>query len=496
MKNTLLTLLGFTLVSAPMVGTAQVQSVVDGNTTFALNLYSQLATNSGNLFFSPYSISTCLAMLYAGASGNTEQQMSQVLGFGTNQQQFASLFGELQAELEADQQTNAIELNLANALWVQEGFPFLPAFLQTATNQYKANVNQADFVTEASEVTDEINNWVAQETQNKIQNIVPHGLINASTRLVLANAIYFLGAWTTPFEETNTTTQPFHLSGTTFVEAPLMHQPFLVDGNGKPITFNYMDNWWWGDVYIIPTNGFQALELPYGNNQLPYGNNPLSMVILLPSQVDGLGQLEQQLSPAFLSNVVGQMRPQPVEIFLPRFTLESKFDLANTLAAMGMPDAFTPGVADFSGIDGNTDLCISVVLHKAWGQVNEAGTQAAAATVVVGRGAALPLPPVFRADHPFLFLIRDTQTGSVLFLGRLTNPIPSANPATPALTVTPSAGGLTISWPSSLAGLILRQSSDLAHWTASGGVSNDGTNKSVTITASQSRSLFFRLGSQ
>jgi len=492
MKNTLLTLLAFTLVSAPMVGTAQVQSVVAGNTTFALNLYSQLATNSGNLFFSPYSISTCLAMLYAGASGNTEQQMSQVLGFGTNQQQFASLFGELQAELEADQQTNAIELNLANALWTQEGYPFLPAFLQTATNQYKANVNQADFVTEASEVTDEINNWVAQETQNKIQNIVPVGLINADTRFVLANAIYFLGVWTTSFEETNTTTQPFHLSGTTFVEAPLMHQPFLVeDGNGNPITFNYMDNWWWNESggYTIPTNGYQALELPYGNNQL-------SMVILLPSQVDGLGQLEGQLTPSFLSNVLLQMVAQQVEIFLPRFTLESTFDLANTLAAMGMPDAFTPGVADFSGIDGNRDLCISFVLHKAWGQVNEAGTQAAAATVVVGTGGALRPRPVFRADHPFLFLIRDTQTGSVLFLGRLTNPIPSANPATPALTVTPSAGGLTISWPSSLAGLILRQSSDLAHWTASGGVSNDGTNKSVTITASQSRSLFFRLGSQ
>src|SRR5208283_1077305 len=147
MKNTLIALLGLAFLSTPVTGTAQVQSVVDGNTTFALNLYSQLATNSGNLFFSPYSISTCLAMLYAGASGNTEQQMSQVLGFGTNQQQFASLFGQLQAELEADQVTNAIELNLANALWTQEGFPFLAAFLETATNQYQANVNQADFAT-------------------------------------------------------------------------------------------------------------------------------------------------------------------------------------------------------------------------------------------------------------------------------------------------------------------------------------------------------------
>jgi len=494
MKNTLLALLGFTLVSAPMAGTAQVQSVVDGNTTFALNLYSQLATNSGNLFFSPYSISTCLAMLYAGASGNTEQQMSQVLGFGTNQQEFASLFGELQAELEVDQQTNAIELNIANALWTQEGFPFLAAFLETATNQYQANVNQADFTTPAGDdaATQAINDWVAQETRNKIQNIVPPGLINADTVFVLANAIYFLGVWTTSFEETNTTTQPFYLSGTTFVEAPLMHQPFLVDGNGNPITFNYMDNWEWAWLgYIIPTNGFQALELPYGSNQL-------SMVILLPSQVDGLGQLEGQLTPSFLSNVLSQMVAQQVEIFLPRFTLESTFDLTNTLAAMGMPDAFTRGVADFSGIDGNTDLFVTFVRHKAWGQVNEAGTQAAAATVVGGgRGySGGPPPPVFRADHPFLFLIRDTQTWSVLFLGRLTNPSPSATPATPALTVTPSASGLTVSWPASLTGLTLRQSSDLANWTASTGVSNDGTNKFITITGSQSRSLFFHLSSQ
>ena len=257
-----------------------------------------------------------------------------------------------------------------------------------------------------------------------------------------------------------------------------MHQPFLLDGNGNPITFNYMQS-----------NDFQAIELPYGSNQL-------SMVILLPSQIAGLRQLEQQLSPAFLSNVLSQMRPQQVEIFLPRFTVESSFNLGKTLVAMGMSDAFTPFVADFSGIDGGQDLYVSFVLHKAWGQVNEAGTQAVAATVIGVVGTVINFAPIFRADHPFLYLIRDTQTGSVLFLGRLTNPSPSGNPATPALTVTPSAGGLTISWLASLTGLTLRQSSDLANWTASGGVSNDGTNNFITITASQSRSLFFRLSSR
>ncbi len=483
MKNTLLALLGFTLFSAPTAGTSQVQSVVDGNTAFAMRLYGQLATNSGNLFFSPYSISTCLAMLYAGASGNTELQMSQVLGFGTNQQEFAEFFGQLQAELQTDQTTNIIELNIANALWLQEGFPFLAAFLQTATNQYRANLGQADFVTQSSEVTDEINQWVAQETRNRIQNIVQPGFINPSTVLVLANAIYFLGAWTTSFAETNTSMQPFYVSRATMVEVPLMHQPLISSEHGEPVQFNYMES----GLGLSSSNNFQALELPYGSNQL-------SMVILLPSQIDGLGRLEQQLSPAFLSNVLAQMRPRALQIFLPKFMVESSFNLGETLAAMGMPDAFTPFVANFSGIDGARDLYVSFVLHKAWGQVNEAGTEAAAATVI-GVVGTTP-PPVFRADHPFLFLIRDTRTGSVLFLGRLMNPTPSATSSTPALTVTPSVGGLRISWPARLTGLTLQQSPDLTGWTPVGGVCTDGTNNIVTNAVSPSGNMFFRLGAR
>jgi hypothetical protein len=221
------------------------------------------------------------------------------------------------------------------------------------------------------------------------------------------------------------------------------------------------------------------------------------MVILLPTQVDGLAQLEQQLSPSFLSNVLSQMRMQEVEICLPRFTLESTLSLSDILATMGMPDAFTPGAADFSGIDGMRDLCVSFVMHKAWGQVNESGTEAAAATVIgVGTTSIGPTPPVFRADHPFIFLIRDTRTGTLLFLGRLTGPSPLASPASPALKVTPSAGGLKISWPSALTGVALQQSPDLIGWTSVTGVSGDGTNNSISITVSPSGNRFFRLGRQ
>ncbi len=240
----------------------------------------------------------------------------------------------------------------------------------------------------------------------------------------------------------------------------------------------------------VETSNFQAIELPYASNQA-------SMVILLPSQVDGRRQLEQQLSPAFLSGVLARMIPQPVEIYLPRFTLESSFDLGATLATMGMPDAFAPGGADFSGIDGAYDLFISKVLHKAWGQVNEAGTEAAAATVVIVMPSALPgPPPVFRADHPFIFFIRDTQSGSLLFLGRLASPSQSAAapPATPPLTITHSGNSLKISWPSSSTGWTLRQNSDLSttNWTSSEGIASDGTNNFVTIPASAG-SLFFHL---
>jgi serpin B len=349
-------------------------------------------------------------MVYDGARGDTEAQMSQVLGFATNQQQFASTFGQLQSELQADQQTNAIELKIANALWTQAGFPFLPAFLQTAANQYQASVNQADFQANPQAARQTINNWVQQETQNKIQNIVPVGAINADTRVVLANAVYFQGTWTYSFEETNTSVQPFYLSSTNQVEAPLMHQPLAGLGQvGR--AFNYMQ-----------TDEFQALELPYGTNQI-------SMLLLLPARIDGLEQLERQLSPSLLSNVLPQMAPQEIEIFLPRFTNDSSFDLRTTLTEMGVSDAFAPGAADFSGMDGMRDLFLSFLFHKAWVQVNEAGTEAAAATA--GGGATSgrsPNPPPFRADHPFVFFIRDTQTGNLLFIGRLTSPTQSPLP--------------------------------------------------------------------
>jgi serpin B len=377
---------------------SQTQALVDSNTAFACELYAQLKPSPGNLFFSPYSISTALAMTYAGARGNTETQMAQVLHLGQDQPAVHRAFGELQRQLaEADQQ-KGIQLSLANALWAQQGHPFLPAFLNIGKDDYQASLNLADFKTGADIARREINGWVARKTRDKIQDILPPGSLDSATRLVLANAIYFKGVWAATFRKTGTYPQPFHLSTTSQTDVPLMH---------------HLD-----DVRYMETDDFQAVELPYSGNVL-------SMVILLPRQINGCGQLEDRLTPALLSDSLAQMKMQKVDIYLPRFKAESGFALNATLASMGMSDAF--GLkADFSGMDGSRRLSISGVFHKAWVEVNEEGTEAAAATVVglFERSARKPPPPppVFRADHPFVFFIRDTRSGSVMFLGRLADP--------------------------------------------------------------------------
>jgi serpin B len=376
----------------------QAQSLVEGNTTFALELYGQLKTTPGNLFFSPYSISTALAMTYAGARGETEKQMGQVLHFSKDQRQLHASFGELQHQLSDAGKQPGIELSVANALWAQKGHPFLPPFLEVAKAEYQANVNQADFETGAEPVRSEINRWVAQKTKDKIKDILPPGSLTDLTRLVLANAIYFKGVWTKPYDKAQTATQPFHLSTTRQVDVPLMH---------------HFDN-----VRYMENDDIQAVELPYRGDEL-------SMVVLLPRNVDACSELESRLTPALLSRSLGEMKPQKVEIFLPRFKLESSFNLNDTLVRMGMPEAFGP-TADLSGMDGTKLLYISGVFHKAWGEVNEEGTEAAAATAVVVAARAVmkqpPPPPVFRADHPFIFFIRDTHSGSLLFLGRFADP--------------------------------------------------------------------------
>ncbi|PWU09208.1 MAG: serpin family protein [Verrucomicrobia bacterium] len=372
---------------------------VEDNNAFAFDLYAQLKDQPGNLFFSPYSISTCLAMAYAGARGETEKQMAQVLHFDSDQKRLHSGFAALQKQLAEAEKVKGIELNIANGLWAQKGHPFLTDYLNVARDEYKAQIEQADFMKNAESIRQEINHWVERKTKEKIKDIVPAGALNDMTRLVLANAIYFKGAWRQPFPKSMTEPQPFHLSPERQVEVPLMHHFDVV---------RYFED-----------DNMQGVEMPYLGNQL-------SMAVLLPRKVDGCAELESRLSAGSLAGWLGQMKSHKVEIFFPRFKLESEISLSRVLGKMGMRNAFTP-TADFSGMDGRRELFISAVLHKAWGDINEEGTEAAAATVAVATASAAlpaPPPPVFRADHPFVFLIRDSRSGGILFLGRFSNPSP------------------------------------------------------------------------
>ena len=372
-----------------------VKNLPGGNTAFALDLYARLKISDGNLFFSPYSISTCLAMTYAGARGDTATQMARTLHFATNQNQLAVSFGQLQKQLNSEQEKQAFELNIANGMWAQKKHMFLPAYLSVARDGYGANLKQADFLTHAEAARVEINDWVSDQTKGKISDLIQPGSLVPATRLVLVNAIYFKGRWASEFNKQNTVKSPFSITPAQKVEVPFM---------SVSADFKYAE-----------VEGLQVLELPYAGNDL-------AMVLLLPGETGGLKILEQQL--ASLDHWLAQAREQKVEVFLPKFKLAAQFSLAKNLVEMGMPDAFSPQ-ADFSGMDGERDLFISAVVHKAFVEVNEEGTEAAAATGVVMRSMAVMRPrptPVFRADHPFIFLIRDTRSGSVLFLGRMADP--------------------------------------------------------------------------
>jgi serpin B len=371
--------------------------VVRGNSEFAVELYGKLKDTEGNLFLSPYSISTALAMAYAGARGQTAEQMAKVLNFPVNEQ-FHKTFGEIIRQLNASGEKGGFELVVANALWGQKDYKFLPDYLTLVKTNYDGNLEQVDFKTQTEEARKTINAWVESKTRDKIKELIKPGSLDLMTRLVLTNAIYFKGKWASQFKPERTQDAPFTLLTGEKVTVPMMSQKEH---------FGYAE-----------TNDIQVLELPYVNNDL-------SMVVLLPKELDGVKDLEKKLTFDNLTGWLSQLRKREVDVFFPRLKMTSEFELAKVLGEMGMPDAFS-GNADFSGMTGTRDLFISAVVHKAYVDVNEEGTEAAAATGVIMRLTAVePPPPVFRADHPFVFLIRDNHTGSILFIGRTENPASS-----------------------------------------------------------------------
>jgi serpin B len=386
----------------PASGSSDLAQVAQDNNAFAIELYGQLRHQSGNLFFSPESISAVLAMTYAGARGDTAAEMAKILHFTLPPERLHSAMGALLRDRNAAH--DGYQSKEADALWVQTGYALLPEFLKLNEDSYSAGLKQLDFksATEASRQT--INQWVEQQTGNKIRELLQPGNVNSDTRLVLTNAIYFNANWAMPFKKENTKDEDFRVSATQTIKTPLMHMSK---------SFKYCDG-----------GSFQALEIPYWQSNL-------SMIVLLPKDTDGLSALERSLTPFTIRQILPRLSPAAtVALTLPKFTMEVQFKLADMLTAMGMKEAFDWKKANFSGIasretmqrDGN--LFIGAVIHKADVDVNEEGTEAAAATGIAVRGAALRSPPpiIFRSDHPFMFLIRDNRSGSILFLGRVTDP--------------------------------------------------------------------------
>lgn len=392
MRKTLGMLILFGLLATP--GLAMDDAVVKGNTALALDLYGALKQKPGNLFFCPYSISTALAMTYAGARTQTEKEMAAVLHLPGQPAAHAG-FRAWQKQVDAAQ-GKGVALHVANALWAQQGHPFLKPYLAVVKKYYRSEVRHVDFITSTEAARREINAWVSTKTAHTIEDLLPVGILDRLTRLVLVNAIYFKGRWAGQFSKDATHMAPFHPSPGATVTVPMMYQK---------ASFGYRED-----------KLLQILELPYAGQRC-------SMVVLLPSKTSGLSGLEKELTSANLARWLSGLKPREVAVWLPRFKLSAEFSLRDTLAGLGMSTAFDPAKADFSGMDGTRELSISAVIHKAFVEVNEEGTEAAAATAVVMMKLSAPTRPIeFRADRPFLFLIRDQATGSILFLGRVVNP--------------------------------------------------------------------------
>jgi serpin B len=387
--------------TAPEVSASDLTSLVAGNSAFAFDLYQQLKDKEGNLFYSPYSISLALAMTYGGARTETEEQMADALRFSLPQNRLHPAFNALALALDSrgegaqGKDGEGFRLNIVNAIWGQRDYPFLGDFLDLLAVNYGAGLRVLDFIgaTEESRVT--INDWVSDQTEGRIKDLIPAGAITTITRLVLTNAIYFNAAWEYPFEKDMTEDGIFYRLDGSEVTVPMMSQKE---------TFGYGE----GD-------GYQAVELPYDGNEL-------SMVILLPAS-GRFGAFEEALDAAQVDGIIGGMEHRQVILTMPRFEFDSSFSLKEALSAMGMPLAFSE-MADFSGMTGNRDLFIMDVVHKAFVSVDEEGTEAAAATAVIMGETAMPPSEAVEVtiDRPFIFLIRDIETGAILFVGRTLDP--------------------------------------------------------------------------
>lgn len=364
------------------------ESWAHDNTAFALSLYGKLASTDGNLFFSPYSISSAMGMTYAGARGNTAAEIAKALGFDAPPEQLPLVFKNLKAALQASALKGGHKLTIANALYLAGG-DVSADFKTSVRENFEAEIFDGGLET--------INQWVKEKTEGKIENILEG--VSPNSVCVLLNAVYFKGDWASQFKRDATQYAPFRLTNDKSVQVPLMYQQ--------------------GRFKLLEKDEFQALVMPYGGNTL-------SMVIILPKTIDGLAAIERKLTAETLAQWLaesGKQAKREVRVFVPRFTLETSYDLVSSCRALGIKDAFKEGRADFRGMGWEKgELWIAEIKHKAYVNVNEEGTEAAGATAARIQAIGIRHYPVFKANHPFLFVIREHATGTILFLGRLSDP--------------------------------------------------------------------------
>ncbi len=388
----------------PLVDPSQVEALVAGNTAFALNFYDEINDVDGNLIFSPFSLSLALSMTLAGAEADTWAEMLDALSLQAFGDEGHPAFNALllaieasQAELHDESEGDTFQLNIANSTWGQSGFDFNQAFLDTLALQYGAGIYTVDFKNEPEVARQAINAWVADETEEKIPDLIPQGAIDTLTRLVLANAIYFNGSWLYPFEENDTTPAPFTLLDGSQTDVEMMHLP------EERLGYMRQDN-------------FQVVRLPYLSQDF-------SMILFVPDE-GAFEAVENALSSEELSGILDGMRSVPVDLKMPKFNFESSVSAPNPLKRLGMLSAFDPDLADFSGINAEQDLFISDVVHEATITVDEHGTEAAAATAVIMSLTSAPIdePISLVIDRPFIFAIQHQPSGTILFLGRVVQP--------------------------------------------------------------------------
>ena len=369
------------------------QEVVNANNEFAFDLYSEIDKEDENIFYSPYSISAALAMTYEGAKGQTAEEIKSVFYFPESnilKPNFAAIYNDI------NKKNENYELRTGNALWVQQDYPFLKDYLDKVEKYYGGKAANLDFVNETEESRQTINSFIEEQTNNKIKDLIPEGSLDTLTRLVLTNAIYFKGTWQWEFDESDTYDKDFKITPTNIVKIPMMNM------NPEKAKFNYIDT---GDIQIL---------------ELPYKGDKISMLMVLPTK--DLASIESSLTAEKLNEYKSQMKETKLDLIsIPKFEFDTKYFMKDTLSTLGMPTAFSRN-ADFSGMTGKKDLFISSVIHQTYVKVDEKGTEAAAATVVtIGMTAIMPTN-IFRADHPFMFIIQEKDTGNILFFGRVVDP--------------------------------------------------------------------------